>query len=60
MNTMTGTTLFRQCKLATLEGGDWGWVERGALVAQDGLITWAGAERDLPAGLAVSMRLAAP
>ena len=57
---MTGTTLFRQCKLATLEGGDWGWVERGALVAQDGLITWVGAERDLSAGLAVSMRLAAP
>ena len=21
---MTGTTLFRQCKLATLEGSDWG------------------------------------
>lgn len=51
---MTGTTLFRQCKLATLEGGDWGWIEKGALVAQDGLITWVGAERDLPAGLAVS------
>ena len=53
MNTQTGITLFRHCSLATLSGADWGWIERGALLAQGGLITWVGAERDLPAGLAV-------
>jgi imidazolonepropionase len=51
---MTDTTLFRHCSLATLSGADWGWIERGALLAQGGLITWVGAERDLPAGLTVA------
>jgi imidazolonepropionase len=54
MNTQTGITLFRHCSLATLSGADWGWIERSALLAQGGLITWVGAERDLPAGLAVA------
>ena len=46
---MTGATLFRDCTLATLQGGDWGLIERGALLAQDGAIAWLGPERDLPA-----------
>lgn len=50
---MTGATLFRDCTLATLQGGDWGLIERGALLAQDGAIAWLGPERDLPAGLRV-------
>ncbi len=50
---MTGATLFRDCTLATLQGGDWGLIERGALLAQDGAIAWLGPERDLPAGLPV-------
>jgi imidazolonepropionase len=50
---MTGATLFRDCTLATLHGGDWGLIERGALIAQDGAIAWLGPERDLPAGLPV-------
>jgi imidazolonepropionase len=48
---MAGATLFRDCTLATLQGGDWGLIERGALLAQDGAIAWLGPERDLPAGL---------
>ncbi len=51
---MTATTLFRDCHLATLCGGDWGFIERAALLAQDGAITWVGPERELPAGLAVA------
>ena len=50
---MSHATLFRDCRLATLDAGDWGLVERGALLAQDGRITWVGPEHDLPAGLAV-------
>lgn len=50
---MTGTILFRDCTLATLQGGDWGLIERGALLAQDGAIAWLGPERDLPADLRV-------
>jgi imidazolonepropionase len=48
---MAGATLFRDCTLATLQGGDWGLIERGAVLAQDGAIAWLGPERDLPAGL---------
>ncbi len=50
---MAGATLFRDCTLATLQGGDWGLMERGAVLAQDGAIAWLGPERDLPAGLPV-------
>jgi imidazolonepropionase len=51
---MTSATLFCDCHIATLHGGDWGFIERGALLAQGGLITWMGPERQLPAGLAVA------
>jgi imidazolonepropionase len=51
---MTSATLFCDCHIATLHGGDWGFIERGALLAQGGLITWVGPERQLPAGLAVA------
>ena len=50
---MSRNTLFRNGTLATLRGGDWGLIERGALLAQDGRIAWVGPERDLPAGLNV-------
>lgn len=50
---MTGCTLWRNARLATLADG-WGLVERGAVVAEDGCIRWAGPSRQLPAGLAVT------
>ncbi len=50
---MSHATLFRDCSLATLDAGDWGLVERGALLTQDGRISWVGPEHELPAGLAV-------
>lgn len=46
----TGQTLWRHARLATLVDG-WGLIERGAVLAEHGRITWVGAERDLPAGL---------
>ncbi|GAB4114106.1 MAG: imidazolonepropionase [Rubrivivax sp.] len=45
--------MFREATLATLDGG-WGLVERGALLAEDGVIRWVGPEADLPSGLAVT------
>jgi imidazolonepropionase len=46
-------TLWRHARIATMHGAQpWGYIERGALVAQGERIAWVGAEGDLPRGLA--------
>ena len=50
---MSNTVLFRDCTLATMHGGSWGLIERGALLVRDGLISWVGAESALPSALVV-------
>ncbi len=43
------TTLWRHARIATMHGRQaWGWIERGALLAQDGRIVWIGADGDVP------------
>ncbi len=45
-------TLWRRARIATLAGeAGWGWIERGALMADGEAIAWVGAEADLPRGL---------
>jgi len=47
-------TLWRNARLATLApGAPWGWIERGAIVAEAEQLAWVGAESELPASLAV-------
>ncbi len=48
-------TLWRHARLATMAdtGQPWGWIERGAVLADGEHITWVGPESALPAGLAV-------
>ena len=47
-------TLWRNARLATLApGASWGWIERGALVADGERLEWVGAEGDLPSTLRV-------
>jgi imidazolonepropionase len=46
-------TLWRNAHLTTLAGHGWGTVARGALLVEDERLAWAGAEADLPAGLAL-------
>ena len=47
-------TLWRNARLATLApGAPWGWIERGALLADGDTLAWVGAEADLPAALGV-------
>jgi imidazolonepropionase len=51
---MTGPTLWRNARLATLDGDTpWGWIERGALWVEGGHIRWVGKEAELPADLVV-------
>jgi imidazolonepropionase len=46
---MMTTTLWRHARIATMHGPQpWGWIERGALLADGERIVWVGAERDLP------------
>ena len=46
---MTTTTLYTNARIATLaESNDWGLIEQGALLAQDGLIAWIGKAADAP------------
>ena len=43
------TTLWRHARIATMHGREpWGWIERGALLAEDGRIVWVGADGDVP------------
>jgi imidazolonepropionase len=42
-------------RLATMAGPEpWGWIERGALLADGAVLRWVGSESELPAGLQVS------
>jgi imidazolonepropionase len=42
------TTLWRHARIATMNGREpWGWIERGALLADGGRIVWVGSEREL-------------
>jgi imidazolonepropionase len=46
------TTLWRNARIATMHGpAPWGWIERGALLADGEHIAWVGAEGDLPRGM---------
>lgn len=50
-------TLWRHARLATMDGSaPWGWIERGALLADVDRIAWVGADDALPAGLAADAR----
>jgi len=43
-------TLWRNARIATLAGAaPWGWIERGALVADGEALRWVGEERQVPA-----------
>ncbi len=44
-------TLWRNARLATLDGPGWGLVERGALLVEGEQLAWVGAEAALPAAL---------
>ena len=47
-------TLWRNAHLTTLaETSGWGFIRRGALVTDDEVLRWIGADADLPAGLTV-------
>ncbi len=45
--------LWRGGRIATLDGGGWGLIDHGALLAEGERIAWVGPEAALPAGLAV-------
>ncbi len=54
---MSKTTLWTQGRLATMAdeagpAGEWGWIEDGAMLSQDGRLLWVGARADLPDDLA--------
>jgi imidazolonepropionase len=43
------TILWRHARIATMHGTlPWGWIERGALLAEGGRIAWVGADGDVP------------
>ena len=47
-------TLWRNAHLATLaDTSGWGFIRRGAIVTDDEVVRWVGADADLPAGLTV-------
>src|SRR6185369_14882474 len=47
-------TLWRNAHLTTLaETSGWGFIRRGALVTDDEVLRWVGADADLPTGLTV-------
>jgi imidazolonepropionase len=49
---MSGAALWRNARLATLAGREpWGWIERGAMVVEQGLLRWVGELSQLPAAL---------
>ena len=46
---MTIRRLWRNARLATLAGTDWGLIEQGAIVTEGEHIAWVGPESALPA-----------
>lgn len=45
----TNATLYKNARLTTLAtAGDWGFIDNGALLVQDGCIAWVGAGADWP------------
>lgn len=53
MSTMSGLTLWRNCRLATLDGDPpWGAIDNGALLVAGERIVWVGELSQLPAELA--------
>jgi imidazolonepropionase-like amidohydrolase len=47
---MTDLVVRRAGRLLTMTGGGVGALESAAVVVRAGLVTWVGADRDLPAG----------
>jgi imidazolonepropionase len=53
MSTPPTRTLWRNARLVTLTGDDWGLIESGAVVTEGERIAWVGPASTLPAGLTV-------
>jgi imidazolonepropionase len=52
------TTLWRNARIATMDGSRaWGWIERGALLAEGGRIAWVGADNAVPRGPAAQREI---
>jgi imidazolonepropionase len=52
------TTLWRNARLAAMDGSrPWGWLERGALLADGARIAWVGADHALPRGTAAEREI---
>ncbi len=49
LSTQHGHGMLKQARLITLDGPQWGRIEQGALVWENGLLAWVGRECDLPA-----------
>ena len=48
------TTLWRNARIATLAAGSpWGWIDRGALLVDDDVVSWIGEEGRLARGLSI-------
>jgi len=48
------TILWRNARIATLAAGSpWGWIERGALLVDDDVVSWIGEEGRLARGLSI-------
>ncbi len=45
---MPELTLWRNARLATLKGNDWGLIDRGALLVQGDTLSWVGPQTDIP------------
>ncbi len=48
LSTQHGQGMLKRARLLTLDGPQWGLIEHGALVWENGLLAWVGRERDLP------------
>jgi imidazolonepropionase len=54
---MSDRIAWRNARVATLDSDrGWGWIERGAIVADDGTICWVGKDDRLPASMAAGAR----
>lgn len=46
---MPGLTLWRNARLVTLQGNDWGLIDSGALLVQGDTLSWVGPQTEIPA-----------